>query len=88
MLTMWRCFVDAADWFCLRGRGYQFWSGLGSGSPIIAAIYFGYRKHTCHIQGCWRLSWHPDPGHGHPLCRRHHPHSDAEILTTERTEIP
>lgn len=59
------------DWFCLEGRGYQFWSGIGSGSPILASVYLLLRQHTCRQRRCLRLVWgHHD---GIPLCRRHHP---------------
>lgn len=58
----------------LHGDGYQFWSGVGSGSPLLAGLFLLMRKHNCHVKGCWRLQWHPHPDHGHPVCRRHHPH--------------
>jgi hypothetical protein len=57
----------------LKGNGYQFWSGIGSGSPILAAAFVWWHHHNCHVHRCWRLSWHPHPDHGHPVCRRHHP---------------
>lgn len=57
----------------LHGDAYQFWSGIGSGSPVIAALAIWWRKHNCHVHQCPRLAWHPDPEHGHPVCRKHHP---------------
>jgi len=57
----------------LHGTGYQFWSGIGSGSPILAAVFLWWRHHNCHVARCWRLPWHPHPDHGHPVCRKHHP---------------
>lgn len=69
--------VHFLDWFCLKGRGYQFWSGIGSGSPIIAGLLVAYRKHNCHVRWCPGLAWHPHPEHGHPVCRFHHPHKDV-----------
>ncbi|HEV7133207.1 MAG TPA: hypothetical protein VGN27_05695 [Gaiellaceae bacterium] len=66
------------DWLDpLKGNGYQFWSGIGSGSPILAAGLVWWHHHNCHVQRCWRLSWHPHPDHGHPVCRRHHPDGDS-----------
>lgn len=56
--------------------GYWFWSGIGSDIgelTIVAAAVVFYRRHECHIQGCWRPAWHPHPEHGHPVCKRHHP---------------
>ena len=65
----------------VRGcKGYNFWSGI-AGSFIIslpgwvvAAILF-FRRHECHVHTCHRPAWHPHPGHGHPVCKRHHPHN-------------
>jgi hypothetical protein len=51
--------------------GYGFWSGIGSGSPILLAIVVFWRHHNCHEHKCWRMSWHPD-AEGHPICRVHH----------------
>jgi hypothetical protein len=54
----------------LTGNGYQFWSGIGAGSPIIA-VAGGYIHHkNCIEHGCWRVG-HASPEHGHPVCRRH-----------------
>jgi hypothetical protein len=60
----------------LGGDGYQVWSGIGSDVSevaILVAVATWLRGRNCHISGCWRLSWHPHPDHGHPVCRRHHP---------------
>lgn len=50
--------------------GYNFWSGIGSGSPLLAGIGVYVRHHNCHVRGCFRLG-HAHPEHGHPVCRRH-----------------
>lgn len=68
---MFAWFVHAADWFALKGRGYQFWSGIGSGSPLIAGVFIFWRKHNCHVKGCPRLIWKTH--NGDALCRVHHP---------------
>jgi hypothetical protein len=57
----------------LRGDGYQFWSGIGSGSPLLVPFALWWRRHNCHVHRCWRLQWHVHPKHGHPVCRKHHP---------------
>lgn len=54
----------------LHGDGYQFWSGIGSGSPILMALGVWWHHHNCVQKGCWRKG-HPDPEHGHPVCRKH-----------------
>ena len=66
-------------WPPLHGNGYQFWSGFGSDFgevAILTAAIAIYRRHQCHVKGCWRLAWHPSEEHrGHPVCRTHHPHA-------------
>ena len=60
----------------LSGNGYQFWSGIGSDIgelTLLGIVAVVWRNHNCHVHRCWRLSWHPHPVHGHPVCRRHHP---------------
>jgi hypothetical protein len=63
------------------GLGYQFWSGLGSDigevsifGALVGGILAYWHHHNCHVHRCWRLCWHAHPGHGHPVCKRHHPH--------------
>lgn len=70
---MWHSFVRAADWFCLSGRGYQFWSGIGSGSPLVAGVVLVYRSHVCHEPWCPFPSFKPHPeDRDHRVCRLHH----------------
>jgi hypothetical protein len=60
----------------LSGRGYQFWSGIGSDIgelTLLTAFAIWIRQRNCHVYRCWRLAWHPHPEHGHPVCRHHHP---------------
>ena len=60
----------------LSGKGYQFWSGIGSDVgevTLIGLVMVWWRHHNCHVYRCWRLSWHPHPDNGHPVCRHHHP---------------
>ena len=59
----------------LHGDGYQFWSGIAGsfltslpGWAIAICLYL--RHHNCTQKGCLRLG-HPDPEHGHPVCRTH-----------------
>lgn len=74
MATTWEAIENALRGFALHGDGYQFWSGIGSGSPILLGVWVLLRRHNCHQPRCWRLAWHPHPDTGHPLCRKHHPH--------------
>ena len=64
------------------GCGYAFWSGFGSDigevtivGGLITIVLGVWTKHNCHVHGCPWLSWHPDPEHGHPVCKKHHPDS-------------
>lgn len=72
----------ALGWFFqpFHGDGYQFWSGIGSDigeAAIIGGLITIVRQRNCHIRRCWRLSWHAHPEHGHPVCRKHHPHGNG-----------
>lgn len=61
--------------------GYNFVSGPLADITLITAfvssLYLFLRKHNCHVKRCWRLEWHPHPEHGHPVCRKHHPHGHS-----------
>jgi hypothetical protein len=65
-------------WHPLKAYGYQFWSGVESAVQMAVeklvygtvAVTLWWRHHNCHEPGCWRKG-HPDPDHGHPVCRRH-----------------
>jgi hypothetical protein len=57
----------------LNGDGYQFWSGIGSGSPIFIGVLLFWRHHNCAVHGCYRLGRHRVSGTEHVVCRRHHP---------------
>ena len=59
--------------------GYNFVSGpladITLGTAFLSWLYLFLRKHNCHVHRCWRLAWHPHPVHGHPVCKKHHPHA-------------
>lgn len=71
--------VISSLWYLLHpltGKGYQFWSGIGSDFgevTILGGLLMIYRKHECHLDTCHRPAWHPHPEHGHPVCRKHFP---------------
>ena len=59
------------DWLNpLHGSGYQFWSGIGSELPIIAATLYFIRHHNCDTSGCLRLGYF-DPVTRATVCRKH-----------------
>ncbi|HTA98683.1 MAG TPA: hypothetical protein VK730_13705 [Solirubrobacteraceae bacterium] len=60
------------DWPMNTGPngGYNFWSGIGSGSPLLGAFAAWWHHNNCTEPRCWRKG-HKDPGHGHPVCRKH-----------------
>ena len=67
-----------------NGPGYNFWSGpladLGLVTIFTGLAFFvsaWWRKHNCHVHHCWRLQWHQHPGHGHPVCAKHHPYGQG-----------
>ncbi len=70
------------NWFYrylgFKGSGpwYGAWSGWGSDIgevAILGGVIQLYRKHTCHVDGCWRISKHPVEGTAYSTCRKHHP---------------
>ena len=78
----------------LSGKGYQFWSGIGSDLgevTLIGLVLVWWHSHNCHVHKCWRLSWHPHPDHGHPVCKHHHPDGKnihASVVAPEKVEQP
>ncbi len=73
----------------LAGYGYGFFSGIGSDLgevAIIGAIIAVYRKHNCHVQGCWRISRHAVKGTPWVVCRKHHPEIDRAPTAAEVRE--
>ena len=89
--------ADGREW-------YNFWSGIGAdigGLAFIGAAIGLYRKHNCHVHGCWRLAKQVVVGTSWVVCHHHHPegsptaeqvaqvHSrilDAEDAALERAE--
>lgn len=58
----------------LNGKGYQFWSGIGSEFSklaLVGALLAAFRQHQCHVRGCWLIG-HKDPEVCAPACRLHH----------------
>jgi hypothetical protein len=67
------------------GPIYLAWSGWGGDLGevvIIGALWGAYRKHTCHVDGCWRLSRHHVEGTPYIACKKHHP-TVPETVTAE-----
>jgi hypothetical protein len=71
------------EWLHPGGSGYWFYSGVFD-AGILIGVFSGigvlWRAHNCHVNGCWRLDWHPHPDHGHPVCLVHHPDGRSEFL--------
>lgn len=60
----------------VSGPFYGFWSGFGSDigeGAILVGVFSMYRKHNCHVKGCWRIAHHPVEGTPFIVCRKHHP---------------
>jgi hypothetical protein len=59
------------------GRGwYNFWSGFGAdiGELAFLGAFIGvYRKHNCHVHGCWRIAKQQVLGTSWMVCHHHHP---------------
>jgi hypothetical protein len=75
-MSVWHWILNFFGINNLSGYGYGFWSGIGSDLgefALIGAVVALYRKHNCHVKGCWRLSRHPVEGTPWVTCRKHHP---------------
>jgi len=58
------------------GQWYSFWSGAGADLgelAIIGAVVGMYRRHNCHMKGCWRIGKQPVDGTSWTVCHHHHP---------------
>jgi hypothetical protein len=89
----WLVHVTGSDYGLQAGRWsfYGFWSGFGSDIAevtIIAGLIAVYRKHNCHVSGCWRLARLPVPGTPYVTCRKHNPHGapTAEKVIADHLE--
>jgi hypothetical protein len=85
---MWHAILDFFGVVDEGGKGYAFWSGIGSDIgevAIIGAVIGMYHRHSCHVDGCWRIGRHPVEGTGFVTCRRHHPtiSSDAPLTAED-----
>jgi hypothetical protein len=81
--------------FGADGKGwYNVWSGFGADLGQIAL--FGaaiglYRKHNCHVHGCWRIAKQQVEGTQWMVCHRHHPDgkptgTDMDRLAREKRD--
>lgn len=55
------------------GKGYGFWSGIGSCITEFAIIGMVWHKVNCGVHGCWRIGLKKVPGTEHVVCHKHHP---------------
>lgn len=66
------------------GLQYGFWSGFGSDIGefvLIGGVIGAYRKHNCHVKGCWRIGLHPVEGTPYITCRKHHPSIPSKVTS-------
>jgi len=52
------------------GKGYAFWSGIGSCLAYLAILGAAWRHLNCHTDGCRRLGKHHVAGQQYKVCRR------------------
>ena len=75
-MSVWHSITDFFGITNEAGPGYGFWSGFGSDLgefALVGAVIGTYRKHMCHVDGCWRIQRHVVEGTPYVVCRRHHP---------------
>ena len=79
---------------------YNFWSGFGADLGEVAflgAAIGVYRKHNCHVHGCWRIAKQQVVGTSWMVCHKHHPEGrptadqiaqvHSKILAAERAAL-
>ncbi len=72
------------------GTAYLFWSGIGADAAelaIVGGLISIYRRHNCHVRGCWRIGRNQVEGTAFMVCRPHHPDgkpSHAHVLSAWR----
>lgn len=71
MTWLWRELLNVTGSSDVSGRWYGFWSGFAGDIPLFGVFLVLWRRHNCHVRGCWRLQWRTSGEHA--LCRRHHP---------------
>lgn len=64
---------------------YNFVSGPLADITLLGGALAIYRKHNCHIHGCWRMARHPVKGTPYVTCAKHHPDVPREILPEDLT---
>jgi hypothetical protein len=64
---------NALRWTWHDPDGYNFVSGPLADITLLGGAYAIYRRHNCHVKGCWRIGRHPVAGTDHIVCRKHHP---------------
>jgi hypothetical protein len=74
------------------GGWYNFWSGLGAdigGLTILGGAIGVYRKHNCHVHGCWRIAKQQVVGTSWVVCHHHHPEGrpSAEQVAAVHSKI-
>jgi hypothetical protein len=77
--------ADGREW-------YNFWSGAGAdlGQLVLLGGAIGlYRKHNCHVRGCWRIGKQQVVGTSWVVCHKHHPegHPTAEQVAQVHSRI-
>jgi hypothetical protein len=65
------------------GKGYGFWSGIGSCLTYLGILVLAYRKLNCHQDGCHRIGLHKVDGTPYIVCTKHHPAIPAGPVTAE-----
>jgi hypothetical protein len=71
---------------------YNFWSGVGAdlgGFAVVGAAIGLFRKHNCHVRGCWRIAKQQVVGTSWVVCHHHHPegHPTAEQIAQVHSKI-
>ena len=73
--------IGSVDWLWNNSGSYNFISGPLADITLLTGVGIFLHNHNCHVNGCWRMSWHDHPDHGHPVCKKHFPYEQGPDLS-------
>ena len=76
------------DYLWNNSGSYNFISGPLADITLLTGLAVFLKKHNCHVQHCYRLSWQEHPDHGHPVCKHHFPNERMPDLSLSAHKNP
>lgn len=89
-MTFWHWLLVHTGTVNEAGPWYAWWSGFASDIgefAIIGGLVAAYKKHNCHVSGCWRIARHPVEGTPYIVCRKHHPTVPKDVTVEHVAQV-